>query len=112
MDFSQDVSEPNQFLVAYKRLYKRVCPSVGPLVRLLVRNAFVKIAENGVMPDGDASYVVYTALFNLLSFLNALSYKGGTSVEWTRILCSFRNLYIFLKLINISYNYNRFYNEI
>ena len=41
--------------------------SVGPLVRWsvgpLVRDAFVKIAENGVMLDGDASYVVYTALF-------------------------------------------------
>ena len=34
--------------------------SVGPSVR----NAFVKIAENGVMQDVDASYVVYTALFN------------------------------------------------
>ena len=33
------------------------------MVRQLVRNAFVKIAENGVMQDGDASYVVYTALF-------------------------------------------------
>ena len=32
-------------------------------VRPLVRNAFVKIAENGVMQDGDASYVVYMALF-------------------------------------------------
>ena len=31
-------------------------------VRPLVRNAFVKIAENGVMQDGDASYVVYTCL--------------------------------------------------
>ena len=29
----------------------------------LVRNAFVKIAENGVIQDRDASYVVYTALF-------------------------------------------------
>ena len=36
---------------------------VGPSVHPLVRNAFVKIAENGVMQDGDASYVVYTALF-------------------------------------------------
>ena len=31
-------------------------------VRPLVRVAFVGIAENGVMQDGDASYVVYTAL--------------------------------------------------
>ena len=28
----------------------------------IFRDAFVKIAENGVMQDGDASYVVYTAL--------------------------------------------------
>ena len=38
-----------------------VHPSVGPLVR----NAFVKIAESGVMQDGDASYVVYMALFRV-----------------------------------------------
>ena len=37
--------------------------SVRPLVRPSVHNAFVKIAENGVMQDGDASYVMYTALF-------------------------------------------------
>ena len=36
--------------------------SVGRSVRPSVRDAFVKIAENGVMQDGDASYVVYTAL--------------------------------------------------
>ena len=40
-----------------------VRPSVRRSVRRSVRNAFVKIAENGVMQDGDASYVVYTALF-------------------------------------------------
>ena len=40
-----------------------VRPSVRPLVRPSVGNAFVKIAENGVMQDGDASYVVYTTLF-------------------------------------------------
>ena len=39
-----------------------VRPSVGRSVRPSVRDAFVKIAENGVMQDGDASYVVYTAL--------------------------------------------------
>ena len=39
-------------------LYKSVCTSVRPLVR----NAFVKIAQNGIMQDEDASYVVYTAL--------------------------------------------------
>ena len=43
-----------------------MCPSVrrsvGPLVGPSVRNAFVKIAENGVMQDGDASYVVHKAL--------------------------------------------------
>ena len=42
-------------------------PSVGPLVGPSVHNAFVKIAENGVMQDGDASYVVYTALFIAIS---------------------------------------------
>ena len=36
--------------------------SVRPSVRRSVRDAFVKIAENGMMQDGDASYVVYTAL--------------------------------------------------
>ena len=40
-----------------------VRPSVGPFVR----HAFVKIAENGVMQDEDASYAVYTALFSYLS---------------------------------------------
>ena len=43
----------NAFLDASSHLYKRVCPSVGPSVRPLVRNAFVKIAENGVM-QGEA----------------------------------------------------------
>ena len=43
------------FLDASSHLNKRVCPSV--------RNAFVKIAENRVMQDEDASYVVYTAVF-------------------------------------------------
>ena len=40
---------------------------VRPLVR---RNAFVKIAENGVMQDEDASYVVYTALLDASSHLH------------------------------------------
>ena len=52
------------FLDAFSHLYKRVCPSVHPSVC----DAFVKIAENGIMQDGDASYAVYTALF--------LSYPG------------------------------------
>ena len=59
------------FLDASSHLYKRVCPSVGPSVGPSVRpsvgpsvrDAFVKIAENGLMQDEDASYVVYTALF-------------------------------------------------
>ena len=51
------------FLDASSHLYKRVCPSVRRSIRPSVRNAFVKIAENGLMQDGDASYVVYTALF-------------------------------------------------
>ena len=73
------------FSDASSHLYKRVCPSVRPSVRpsirrsvrRSVRNAFVKIAENGIMQDGDASYVVYTALFSpsflcaILSFLGA-----------------------------------------
>ena len=44
---------------------RSVRPSVGPSFRRSVRNAFVKIAENGVIQDqdGDVSYVVYTALF-------------------------------------------------
>ena len=37
--------------------------SVGPSVGPLVRNAFVKIAENGVMQDEGASRAVYPALF-------------------------------------------------
>ena len=46
-----------------------VRPSVGPSVRLsvgpLVRNAFVKIAENGVMQDEGASRAVYPALLGI-----------------------------------------------
>merc|ERR1712228_199687 len=59
------------FLDASSHLYKRVCPSirpsvgppVRPSVRPSVRNAFVKIAENGVMQDEGASRAVYPALF-------------------------------------------------
>ena len=40
-----------------------VCPSARRSVGRSVRNAFVKIAENGVMQDEDASYVEYMALF-------------------------------------------------
>ena len=43
------------------RISLRGC--VRPSVRWSARDAFVKIAENGVMQDEDASYVVYTALF-------------------------------------------------
>ena len=57
------------FLDAASHLYKRVCPSVSRSVRRSVRNAFVKIAENGLMQDGDASYVVYTALLDASSHL-------------------------------------------
>ena len=39
--------------------------SIRGCVRPLVRNAFVKIAENGVMQEGAASYVVYTALLSV-----------------------------------------------
>ena len=58
------------FLDACSHLYKGVCLSVhlsgGPLVRQLVHNTLVKIAENGVMQDGDASFVivVYMALIS------------------------------------------------
>ena len=56
-----------RFLVACTGLYRSPCRSVGRSVRRLVgpsvRNTFVKIAENGVMQDEDASYVVCTALF-------------------------------------------------
>ena len=55
-------SAPSTFLDASSHLYKRVCPSVRPSVVPSVCDAFAKIAENGVMQDGDASYVVYTAL--------------------------------------------------
>ena len=41
-------------LDASSHLYKR---SVGPVVR----NAFVKIVENGIVRDEDASYVMYMA---------------------------------------------------
>ena len=57
------------FLDASLHLYKWVCPSVRPLVRRMVRNASVKIAENGKIQDGDASYVVYTALLDASSHL-------------------------------------------
>ena len=59
------IRRSDPFLDASLHLYKRVCPSSGLLARRLVRNAFVKIAENGVMQDGDASFVVvvYMALF-------------------------------------------------
>ena len=38
---------------------------MGRSVGWSVCNAFLKIAENGVMQDGDASYVAFTALFLL-----------------------------------------------
>ena len=44
-----------------------VRPLVHPLVRPLVCNAFVKIAENGVMQDEGASGAVYPALFVTIS---------------------------------------------
>ena len=53
-----------RFLDASSHLNKRVCPSVRPLVH----NAFVKIAENGVMQDGDATYIVYTDIRPCLCF--------------------------------------------
>ena len=57
--------------------------SVGPSVRPSVRNAFVKIAENGVMQDEGASRAVYPALFfasarendDLFSIFSAVSDK-------------------------------------
>ena len=44
----------------HPRISIREC--VHPSVHPLVRNAFVKIAENGTMQDRATSYVVYTAL--------------------------------------------------
>ena len=49
------------------RISIRGCPSVGPSIRWsvhpMVRDALVKIAENGVMQDEGASRAVYPALF-------------------------------------------------
>ena len=42
-----------------------VRPSVGPLVGRSVGNAFVKIAENGIMQDEGASRAVYPALLGI-----------------------------------------------
>ena len=50
--------------------------SVHPSVHPSVRNAFVKIAENGVMQDEEASDVVYTALF-LFFFLISGKHAGN-----------------------------------
>ena len=36
---------------------------VRPSVGRSVRDAFIKIAKNGVMQNEDASYVMYTTLF-------------------------------------------------
>ena len=49
---------------------------VGPSVR----NAFVKIAENDVMQDGDASYVVYTALF-VCKYTSLRHYENATFIK-------------------------------
>ena len=46
-------------------VHPSVSLSVGPSVGRLVRNAFVKIAENGVMQDEGASRSVYPALSEL-----------------------------------------------
>ena len=48
-------------------------------------------------------------VFNMVSFLNALSFKCGTSLENKLIWCSLRNFHIF-KLINIFYRYNMIYD--
>ena len=55
------------------RISIRQCvrPSVGPLVR----NAFVKIAENGLMQDEGAFRAVYPALFDLFLILGKLGKK-------------------------------------
>ena len=54
--------------------------SVGRSVRRSVRDAFVKIAENGVLQDGDASYVVYTTLLE-----SNMDPQKKTSLETTFI---------------------------
>ena len=61
-----------------------VRPSIHPLVHRLVCNAFVKIAENGVMQDGDASYVVYTALLisEQISYRPTDRWMGGQTSGW------------------------------
>ena len=56
------------FLDASLHIYKRVCPSIRLLVRRLVHKALVKIAENGIMQDEDASHVVSTALLKICGF--------------------------------------------
>ena len=66
-----------------------VRPSVGPLVRQSigrsvgpsVRNAFVKIAENGVMQDEGASRAVYPALFHCNRSLSYLLQHTGSGLE-------------------------------
>ena len=54
--------------------------SVGPSVG---QNAFLKIAENGVVQDEDASYVVYTALLVLVKVVRACVCGCQT---WTHLL--------------------------
>ena len=65
-----------------------VRPSIRPSVGPLVRDAFVKIAENGVMLDGDASYVVYTALLKLYMIhkLNSFPYSAKLTSDFSHFL--------------------------
>ena len=53
--------------------------SVSWSVGRLVCNAFVKITENGIMQDGDASYVMYMALF---SCINIKLCKSGNNEKY------------------------------
>ena len=69
LEYCSTLSEPHckdGFLVAAKRLYKRVCPSVGPSVRPSVANAFVKTLKICVTAPAQQPRLmpgVYPALF-------------------------------------------------
>ena len=53
-----------------------------------------------------------SVIFNFLSFLNALSKKRETGVEWKIIWSSLGYFDMFLTLINILYSYDMVYDQI
>ena len=70
----------NQFLVATKRLYMRVCPSVGPSVGWSVRPSLTRFFF-GLL---GATNSVYTALFYFIreeSLLFRVKGKKGKRLE-------------------------------